>query len=214
MKKQIMRFMAALLMLYGAASFGGDFFKNRGGILLRSGYWSMDENDPAILVRNRGIFDSETRVGGFSGAITFLSGIGENGAIAFSLGGVAKVHVIEQGIFDEYVDVKVATPILVGYQYALFRDRNLSAFQPYATFGGGPYVLSHVVNRSESCFDDDATVTNKIRPGIYAGTGAYFTISSWFAVHADMRYHLVNMTPENEYSGFEIGAGLAFFWRR
>jgi hypothetical protein len=67
---------------------------------------------------------------------------------------------------------------------------------------------------SAAFIGDEVNVKNKVRPGVYGALGGYFLLSNWFALQGEMRYHLVNFSPDNPYSGFETGFGFAFFWKR
>jgi hypothetical protein len=190
------------------------FFQDRAGITLRGSYWAMRNENTMVSVSTRNFVDSHVNVGGAGGWITFISGIGGRGAIEFSLGGVGRAKVDQEGLFTDHVDVSAAVPILLGFQYPLFGERNFSAFQPYVSAGGGPYILSRVQVTDSKWNDDEVTVKNRVRPGVYGAAGGYFLLAGWFALQGEMRYHLVNFDPENDFSGFEVGVGLAFFWKR
>jgi len=196
------------------SAYAGSPFQHRAGIAFRSSYWHQRADDSMIQVRSRQIFDNEVNVDGVGGWLMFFSGSGENGLIVFSLGGFVHVRVVEEGLFSEQVDVQVISPILLGYQHAIFQNRNTSAFLPYVSAGGGPYVITHVHQISYSLMDDEVTVTNRIKPGAYVGLGSYFFVTDWFAFHGELRYHFVNFNPTHDLSGFEFGLGLAFSWRR
>jgi hypothetical protein len=53
-----------------------------------------------------------------------------------------------------------------------------------------------------------------VKPGGYFGVGGFFIFTEWLAFQGEMRYHLVNFYPENEFSGFEVTLGLAISWKR
>ena len=197
-----------------AAAGAGSLLQERAGISLRGSYWSLRDQEAMIRVNSHGFADQRVDVGGAGGWITFLSGTGRRGAIEFSIGCVARAEVIEEGFFSDEVKVTAAVPILLGYQYPLFSDRSTSAFQPYVSAGGGPYILSRVAVFDPIFADEEVTVKNRTRLGVYGAVGGYFLMTGWFGVQAEMRYHLVNFDRADNYSGVELGLGLAFFWRR
>jgi hypothetical protein len=159
-------------------------------------------------------FNSSIEVGGGGGWITFYSGVGGRGSLEFSLGAVGRAETVQEGLFWDKVDVTGAMPILLGYQYSLFRDAGTSAFQPYIAAGGGPYILTKVHVKERMWLDDEVSVKNNVRPGAYGALGGYFVFSHWFALQGEMRYHLVGFDPDNAFSGVELGLGVAFFWKR
>jgi hypothetical protein len=190
------------------------FFENRSGVGLRGSYWSVRDEEAMVQVSSRSGFNSRVDVGGGGGWISFFSGIGERGCLEFGLGALGHAEVNEEGLFSEQVHVSGVMPILVGYQHFLFKNGSVSAFQPYVSAGGGPYILSDVNVRDRAWMDDEVSVKNKVRPGVYGAVGGYFLLSSWFALQGEMRYHLVDFKPDNDFSGIELGLGMAFFWKR
>jgi hypothetical protein len=192
----------------------GSLLQERAGISLRGSYWSKQNQDVMVRVNNHGFADNRIDAGGAGGWITFFSGVGERGGIEFSIGGVGRAEVIEDGLFSDEVKVTAAMPILLGFQYPLFGDRSKSSFQPYVAAGGGPYILSRVDVLDNDFSNEEVTVKNRVRAGVYGSAGGYFLLSGWFAVQGEMRYHLVNFNTSDTYSGLELGLGLAFFWRR
>jgi hypothetical protein len=192
----------------------GSFLQERAGIGLRGSYWSMRNDGAMVEVSSHSLFNSRVDVGGGGGWITFLSGVGDHGCLEFGLGAAGRAKTVAYGLFSNQVDVAGVMPILVGYQHFLFKDKGVSAFQPYITAGGGPYILSNVHVHDRIWVDDEVDVKNKVVPGIYGGVGGYFLFSGWFAFHGEMRYHLVNFNPDHDFSGVELGLGVAFFWRR
>ena len=192
----------------------GSIFQDRAGIGLRGSYWSMRNEETMVHVSSHSLFTTEVDVGGAGGWLTFFSGIGERGVLEFSLGAVGRAKVTENGLFNDHVDVSGVTPVLLGYQHLLFKDGSVSAFQPYLSVGGGPYFLGSVHVHDHSLLYEEVTVKNKVRPGVYAAAGGYFVLSRWFAMHGEMRYHLVDFKTNNDASGFELGLGMAFSWKR
>ncbi|MBN1781800.1 hypothetical protein JW948_11785 [bacterium] len=214
MKKIIGIAVCMAVLLLRQAGYTQSHFRDRAGVSFRGSYWHQRKSDVMMHVSSEDLFDNEVNVGGMGGWMTFFSGTGDNGIIVFSLGGIAHVDVEENGLFNEQVDVQVVSPILIGYQHILFGDRNNSAFQPYISAGGGPYILTRVFTVNKSFLDEEVTVKNKVKPGAFLGCGTYFIVSNWFAIHGEMRYHFVNFNPQNNESGFEMGLGLTFSWTR
>jgi len=192
----------------------GSILQDRTGISLRSSFWSVKAEDTMVRVSTHGIDRSEVEFGGIGAWVTFLSGIGQRGGIEFSLGGVGRVEANEKRLFTNDVQISGVMPVLLGYQYPILHERNTSAFQPYVSAGGGPYILSDVRVLGDALTDAAVTVKNRVRAGVYGAVGGYFLFTNWFAFHGEVRGHLVNFNPDDLYSGFELGLGLAFFWKR
>ena len=212
--KKITRFLWTAGLLLSMAAWAQTHFADRAGISFQCSYWHQRGSDDVVRVHSAQLFKNEVNVGGYGGWLSFFSGARENGMIVFKLGGIAHVEVVEEALFDEEVDVKAVMPILIGYQYLLLRDGNTSAFQPYISAGGGPYIITHVNSREYALLDDEVTVKNRVKPGGYFGVGGFFIFTEWLAFQGEMRYHLVNFYPENEFSGFEVTLGLAISWKR
>ena len=213
MKKIFMLLLTAGLLICIEAQ-AQTHFADRAGISFQFSYWHQRGSDDVVRVRSRELFENEINVGGYGGWLSFFSGAGENGMIVFKLGGIAHVEVVEENLFDEQVDVKAVMPILIGYQHLLLPNGNTSSFQPYISAGGGPYIITRVNNRQYALMDDEVTVRSQVKPGAYFGLGGFFIFTEWLAFQGEMRYHLVNFYPENEFSGFEVALGLALSWRR
>ncbi len=209
---------AALLVCFAGLSAdpagAGSFMKERSGISLRGSYWSAGGHE--TVVQTGTFFSGVERVelGGGGGWITFLAGVGERGAIEFSWGGLGRVKTVREGLFREESAVSGVMPILLAYQWAVFPDRSISAFQPYLSAGGGPYLASDVRVVERGFWSDEVTVKSRLLPGVCAAVGGYFSLSRWFALQGEMRYHLVNFNPDHEYTGVEVGMGVAFIWNR
>ncbi|MBN2201738.1 hypothetical protein JW777_07290 [bacterium] len=214
MNRMFAAFLVCTACLTADRAPAGSFFTGRSGISLRGSYWSAGGHETVIRTGYCCPGDERVEFGGGGGWITFLAGVGERGAIEFSWGGLGRVKTVREGFSREYTDVSGVMPVLIGFQWALFPDRNLSAFQPYLSAAGGPYVASDVRVIERGFLSDEVTVSNRMLPGACAGAGAYFSISRWFALHGEMRYHLVNMDPDHEHTGVELGLGAAFFWKR
>jgi hypothetical protein len=202
---------AAGLLLAGIGR-AESMFQNRAGFSLRGSYWSARHDDAVISV-NTGIHGDDVVVGGAGGWLSFYSGVGERGCIEFSIGGLGRAEVADRNLFSDHVEVTGAMPILIGMQFPLFGERTFSAFQPYVSLGGGPYILSNVHVNDNDLMNDEVTVKNKVRPGAYGALGGYFLFTRWFAFQGEFRYHMVNFNPDDDYSGYELGFGLAFFWK-
>jgi hypothetical protein len=214
MKKAIAALLVCAACMPADPAAAGSLMKDRSGISLRGSYWSAGGHE--TVVRTGSVFSGAERVelGGGGGWITFLAGVGERGAIEFSWGGLARVKTVREGLFREDTNVSGIMPFLLGYQWAVFPDRAISAFQPYLSAGGGPYVASDVRVVERGIWSDEVTVSSRMLPGVYAAAGGYFSLSRWFALQGEMRYHLVNFNPDHEYTGFEVGMGVAFIWNR
>jgi hypothetical protein len=212
--KRIKQLLWILMMLICIEMQAQSHLKDRAGISFQCSYWHQRGSDEVYSVHSARLFQNEVNVGGYGGWLTFFSGAGENGMIVVKLGGIAHVEVVEEDLFDEAVDVKAVVPVLIGYQHFLMQNGNTSSFQPYISAGGGPYIITHVNSRQYALLDDEVTVESRVKPGGYFGLGGFFIFTEWLAFQGEMRYHLVNFYPENEFSGFEVALGLALSWKR
>lgn len=95
-------------------------------------------------------------------------------------------------------------PINLGLRRDLLSLDNASAFAPYLAFGGGAYWVTNVRDGAP----ENEEVMAKLHPGAYAGGGINFFLSRNFALNLDLRYHLVNLDPDNDVSGLEMGFGI------
>lgn len=212
MKKAMFLLGCAALFAAGQAG-AGSMWQDRAGIGLRGSYWSPGSHEVYVRTGSCGLDENRVDAGG-GGWISFLSGVGERGAVEFSWGGLGRVKTAETGLFRDDVEVEAVMPVTVGYQWSLFPDRNTSAFQPYLSAGGGPYIVSHIRVIDEAFSKEEVTVRNRLMAGMYAGGGGYFSVSRWFAFQGELKYHLVNLDPDRPSSGFELGFGAVFTWKR
>ncbi len=214
MKKRISKIIRLAALAASVSCFAGSLFEERAGMVFSGSYWHRSDEQLRVSTGLSHRYYTNTDVRGFGGWLKFFSGAGERGVIEFDLGGAADVRLTETGLFEEYTDVQVVAPILLGYQFLLFNERNLSAFQPYVSAGAGPYIITRVQTNHSSLIDDEVSVRNHIKGGFYGGFGGYFTLTEWLAVNGEMRYHLVNFNPDNDFSGLEVALGVAISWSR
>lgn len=215
MKKRLFIITLWIIGLIAAGvSQAGSIFQDRAGIGMRGSYWATQDENTMVRISSHGISRTEVSVGGAGGWLSFYSGAGRRLGIEFTLGGIGRAEVNEKDFIHNDVRVSGVMPILIGIQYALFSDRGISAFQPYLSAGGGPYILSKVQVRDDLFLENEISVKNKVRPGVYGALGGYFLLSNWFGLQGEMRYHLVNINPDDPTSGFEMEFGIVFFWKR
>ena len=180
------------------------------GLTFRSSYWHANSEHNRIRVTD-GMSSSDVHVGGVGGWLTMFSRYNEKMWLEFSLGGVANVNVVEQNYYEDIVDVRVITPVLLGVRYDLLAIDNPSAFRPYLSGGGGPYWISdiHVEDR---LMEEEVEIDTKLKRGAYAGVGFNFMLCNWCAINLDMRYHFINLKQHHPDSGYEAGLGISFMW--
>jgi outer membrane protein W len=135
----------------------------------------------------------------------------ENTLLEFSIGNIASIEQEVSFIATQKIDLFNITPILFGLRYDFLQNQNQTFLQPYFSGGFGAYVLSDI-KLVQKILREDVEVINKVKPGLYVGTGINLNISSWIALNADGKYHLINVNPNYEHSGFEFGIGFNFSW--
>ena len=194
------------VLMAGAASAQG----KKTGLILRGSY--QTPQGEAFSVSTRDGVD-EVSVGRGGGWLTVYSRMSDRSFLEFSVGGLGDVEV-QSHLFDEdEVQVEGMTPMTLGLRYHLLPLDNPTAFQPYVGFGGGPYWVSEV-QAWDDHYDAEVTVKTELFAGFYASTGFDFMMLDWLGLNLDLKYHMVNLDPDHNSSGLEMGFGLVFRWGR
>ena len=201
--------MAALLGVVVSLSAQG--LTRSTGLGLQGGFWKINNQSIGIHVGTSGN-NSSVNVEGAGGSLNFFSRLHQNWFIESSLGSVTKVQVVDQGLFDEDVNISVMIPLLIGARYDLLTSRVESKIQPFLGAGTGTYWLVNTSVQNEGFDDSDVATESNFYFGAYAGAGSYIVLTSWFALNAITRYHFVNFSTSNPNSGFEFGLGFTLMW--
>jgi len=178
------------------------------GIGIRSAIWKP--TDPG----------SSIDVGAYP--ITILSGSGEGGLIYFftrlkdrwylemSIGGLGNLVLTKVGTRGTYTGSSNIVPFLFGARYDWLSPEYGSIFQPYLSFGGG----LHWVNRTKNSVTNQIDISSDtdVKTGFYGGIGLNVPLASWFALNTDIKVHLLDFNPSEDYSGVEYGFGFSFMW--
>ena len=183
------------------------------GIGVRGVYWGA--KDQTTEVR---IFDyynhHEVSVNGFGGNIYFFTKLDSQYFIELTVGAVGNVESKHIFFNREETNVSSATVMLFGIRYDLFRPEKAIAAQPYLSAGAGPYWLSEIeVKNKDPWGTQEATVTTRVKPGLYAGFGTHFLFCDWCGLNLDIKYHWVNFDINMPYSDFSFGMGFMFTWK-
>ena len=201
-----------MMILIGAAlSLNGQGLTRSTGLGLQGGFWKINNQSMGIHVGTSGD-NSSVNVEGAGGSLNFFSRLHQNWFIESSLGSVTKVQVVEQGLFDEDVNVSVMIPFLLGLRYDLLTSRVESKIQPFVCAGTGTYWLVDTSVQNEGFNDSEVSTESNFYFGGYAGAGTHLVLTSWFALNAITRYHFVDFSTSNPNSGFEFGLGFTLMW--
>jgi len=180
------------------------------GIGIRGSFYNPSKQTSSVRVsRGPGYsVDNTVSAGGF---LYVFSRISESTLLEFSIGNIASVEQEVSFIASQKVDVFNMTPILFGLRYDFLQSQNRSILQPYLSGGFGAYVFSDV-KVVQDILHEDVEVSSNAKPGLYLGGGLNIRLGSWVSLNFDAKYHLVNVNPDYERSGFEFGIGFNFSW--
>jgi hypothetical protein len=137
------------------------------------------------------------------GMLYFFARLVDRWYLEGSIGGASR-NVITAGTVENISMV----PFLMGARFDLL-SRNLgSIFQPYLALGGGMYTITRNIVAASVVNESDAEL------GIFLGGGVNVVLASWFALNADIKYHLINQTSsyKSDLSGVQMGFGLSFMF--
>jgi hypothetical protein len=167
------------------------------GIGFRTGIWKYSDEgntryQPGTVMQSSG-----------GGMLYFFARLVDRWYLEGSIGGASR-NVITAGTVENISMV----PFLMGARFDLL-SRNLgSIFQPYLALGGGMYTITRNIVAASVVNESDAEL------GIFLGGGVNVVLASWFALNADIKYHLINQTSsyKSDLSGVQMGFGLSFMF--
>lgn len=180
------------------------------GIGFRAIFYNPSKQTSSVTV-SRHIGYSVNNSVNAGGCLYVFSRIGESTLLEFSIGNIASIEQEVSFFASQKIDVFNMTPILFGLRYDFLQSQNRSILQPYLSGGFGTYVLSDV-KVVQNILYEDVEVSTNIKPGLYFGSGLNIHLGSWISLNFDGKYHLVNINPDYERSGFEFGIGFNFSW--
>ncbi len=180
------------------------------GIGFRGSFYNPSKNTSSVRI-SRHIGYSVKNTVNAGGCLYVFSRFSESTFLEFSIGNLASVEQEVSFIASQKVDVFNMTPILFGLRYDFLQSQNRSILQPYLSGGFGAYVFSDVKVVQE-ILHEEVEVSTNVKPGLYLGSGLNIGLGSWIALNFDGKYHLVNVNPNYEHSGFEFGIGFNFSW--
>jgi hypothetical protein len=166
------------------------------GIGFRTGIWKY--RDAGDLRYQAGTVSNSS-----GGMVYFFARLVDRWYLEASIGGVSRTVVSIGGV--ENISM---TPLLFGARYDLLSKKYGSFFQPYLALGGGMYTINRNIVAESVINENDAEL------GIFLGAGINIVLASWFALNADIKYHLINRSSSytSELSGVQMGFGLSFMF--
>lgn len=206
----------SLFLILFLFSTGSDVFAHgkirSGGIGVRGTFWGTADQRANILLNRYDYLSVSSEIGG-GGWLYFLSRSNEHLLVEFGLGAIGVAVNEYSGFFNDDVDVSAVIPVTFGFRVQPLSARSHSSLQPYFSMGGGPYWLADIRVR-ENYFEEEVKVHTVLKPGVYAGGGMDFLLSSWFGFNFDVKYHVIDFDVDHERTGFEYGIGIQFMWGR
>ncbi|MBN2010119.1 outer membrane beta-barrel protein [candidate division KSB1 bacterium] len=209
MKPILMKTISSCIIIFSIFTTSTLAVQRSNGIGLRASFWNVKDQPTQVNTNSFGESGS-VNIGGAGGWIYFFSRMHNNWFLEFQLGSVAGVNEEFSSYLVEKVDVTVVLPFLIGLRYDILSPRFPSRIQPYLSTGGGPYWIMHV--NGNDAFAGEQEVKSKVKNGLYLGGGMNLMMTSWAALNMDIRYHLVNFSPDYEASGMEFGFGFSVMW--
>ncbi len=180
------------------------------GIGFRGSFYNPSRQSSSVTVSRHVGYSVNNSVNA-GGCLYVFSRINESTFLEFSIGNIASVEQEVSFIASQKVDVFNMTPILFGVKYDFLQSQNSGILQPYLSGGFGAYVFSNV-KVAQEIMREEVEVSTNVKPGLYLGSGLNIHLGSWIAINFDGKYHLVNVNPNYDNSGFEFGIGFNFSW--
>jgi hypothetical protein len=123
----------------------------------------------------------------------------------FNIGGIGDAVINAET--EEVTEITGFVPMVFGLRNDFLFHQSPGRFQPYYSFGLGPYILATETNTYEGTETETA-----LKFGMYGGTGINLNFTSWFAFNVDLKYHFINMSIGSPASGFNLNFGISFMW--
>jgi hypothetical protein len=196
MRKRVI-ILALLIVIFFPAYLSAQGMYRAYGIGVRTGIWKYsDAGDtrylPGTVMQSSG-----------GGMLYFFARLVDRWYLEGSIGG-ANRNVITGGTVENIT----MTPFLMGARFDLLSQDLGSFFQPYLAVGGGMYTINRNIVTGSVINESDAEL------GIFLGGGLNVIVASWFALNADIKYHMINRTSSYtaDLSGVQMGFGFSFMF--
>lgn len=201
------------ILLVISTQINGQGITRSKGIGLRASLWKTKNHVMAIDV-NTGNLEStgDVNVNGVGGGLLFFSRINDRFFFETSISSNASVEVNNIDLFEQETDVLTVIPFLIGLRYDIFPATMNTAFQPYGSFGFGPYWIFNTHVKDTSPMDSQVKIGSELEFGCTLGGGVFYMIRDWVALNLNIRHHWVNWDINNDFSGYEFSLGTCFMW--
>jgi hypothetical protein len=185
------------------------------GLGLRLSSWNITGRRTTISVDGMN-GNTQVDLSGMGPTIYYFSRAYRNLYLETSLGVIGGVVADAESAGKATVSVESIVPFVVGLRYDFMGMRISGALHPYLAAGGGPYSVFNVKTSSdaETAFTGQETIQTRMDYGWFFGGGVNFTLTNWFTLNADLKYHSIKIPDLKDYSGLELGIGLAVMWGR
>ncbi|UCF63407.1 MAG: hypothetical protein JSW33_12700 [bacterium] len=192
-------FLFIILIIFPSESFAQGISRST-GFGIRMGAWSKNPGHISFISQGR---EGEQYSGTFY--LYFFTRFRDHWFWEFNIGGI-----LSQIRESEEIETRETTgivPMIFGLRNDFIAHRNPGRIQPYYGFGMGPYLVGYETRRGEDAFQEEG-----LKLGVYGGAGVNAAFTTWFTFNADLKYHMVNLSPFNEASGFNLNFGISFMW--
>ena len=183
------------------------------GLGVRLSNWNITGRRTSLYLDGAG--RTQVDVGGMGPAVYYFSRALRNLYLEASLGVISGVTGdAEAG--RGAVSVESIVPLVLGLRYDVMSDRLSGALHPYLAVGGGPYSVFNIKTQQfeEGATHTESTIQTRMDYGWFFGGGVNLTLTNWFALNADLKYHLIEIPELKDYSGLELGIGFSIMWGR
>ena len=215
MKKTVHTFIVLLTGLLPLKMAHAQGITRAQGLGLRLSSWNITGRRTTISVDGMN-GNTQVDLSGMGPTIYYFSRAYRNLYLETSLGVIGGVVADAESAGKATVSVESIVPFVVGLRYDFMGMRISGALHPYLAAGGGPYSVFNVKTSSdaEAAFTGQETIQTRMDYGWFFGGGVNFTLTNWFTLNADLKYHSIKIPDLKDYSGLELGIGLAVMWGR
>lgn len=203
-----------LITIIGQNSFTADGFDTRSsGISMRCGMWDTGETHSTSVAVSPWETRTTVETGKYGGWLSFCNRLAPDWFITLSLGGSGRADITDNAWSGNEVEFEGHSALLVGVQYFPLNRVTIGNLKPYLSFEAGPYWLTrYQVEENYWGVNTAVETTTVLKPGLCAGGGMYYMMSSWFGMEMNLKYHAINVDFKHPESGWEFGIGASFFW--
>ncbi len=179
------------------------------GLGFKLSFWNVADQKTRISTSNYGE-DANISIGGVGVWINYHSRLRRNWFMEFKLGAIGGLTAKQENYVVNTQEVSSVIPVLLGLRYDILSERMPTKIEPYINVGAGFYAMTRV--HTTGNLNEEQSIDTDREFGGYIGGGAFLVMTDWLALNAGLRYHFVDFTVDNRFSGVEVGIGTTFMW--